>query len=75
MHTTLLKISGMGCNGCSSKVTLALNRISGVSNVKVSLSDAEATVQYDESMTSIGQLKVAVEEIGYSVDAVYAEQE
>ena len=74
MQTDLMKISGMGCNGCSSKVELALKSISGVSEVKVLLSDEEAIVKYNENMTSKDQLKSAVINIGYIVDAIYTEQ-
>tara|TARA_R110002110_G_scaffold167482_1_gene368478 strand:- start:25729 stop:25983 length:255 start_codon:yes stop_codon:yes gene_type:complete len=74
MQTELLKIAGMTCGGCTSRVALALEAITGVNDVKVSLSDGNATVQYDETMTSPEQLKVAVREAGYSVDATGAAQ-
>jgi len=48
--------------------------VSGVSNVKVSLSAGEATVQYDERLTLPDQLKLAVKEAGYGVDAIGSEQ-
>lgn len=74
MQTNLMKISGMGCGGCSRKVESALKAISGVSEVKVSLSDSEAVVQYNEYVTSIKQLAAAVKELGYIVDAIYSKQ-
>ena len=74
MQTDLMKISGMGCNGCSTKVELALKAFSGVSEVNVSLSDGEAIVKYDENEASTAQLNAAVKEIGYIVDAIYTEQ-
>lgn len=64
MQTELLKIAGMTCGGCTSKVTRALKAVSGVSDVKVSLSAGEAGVQYDERLTSPEQLKSAVEGCG-----------
>lgn len=69
MQTELLKVTGMTCGGCTSKVTHALEAISGVGDVKVSLSAGEATVQYDERLTSPNQLKSAVKGAGYGVDA------
>lgn len=60
MQTELLKVSGMTCGGCTSKITNALKAIPGVEDVKVSLSAGEATVQYDEERTSPDQLKSAV---------------
>lgn len=71
MQTELLKIMGMTCGGCTSKVTQALKVIPGVADVKVSLSAGEATVQYDEQLTSHEQLKMAVTSVGYGVDATH----
>lgn len=69
MQTEHLKIAGMSCGGCTGKVTDALNAVPGVGEVNVSLSAGEATVQYDEQLTSPEQLKAAVKGAGYSVDA------
>lgn len=69
MQTELLKITGMTCGGCVSSVTKALKAVSGVSEAKVSLSAGEATVQFDEGMTSPDRLKSAVLEAGYGVNA------
>ena len=74
MQTEILKIAGMTCGGCTSKVALALEAITGVNEVKVSLSDGKAAVKYDEGMTSYEQLKVVVREAGYSVDGAGAAQ-
>lgn len=68
MQTELLKVTGMTCGGCTSKVTNALKAIAGVSNVNVSLTDGEASVQYDERLTSSEQLKSAVQRAGYTVN-------
>ena len=72
MQTELLKVTGMTCGGCISSVTHALQAIKGVDDVKVSLSAGEATVQYDERLTSPDQLKSAVKDAGYGVDATNA---
>jgi len=69
MKTELLEITGMTCGGCTSKVMHALNEVSGVSDVKVSLASGEATVQYEEQLASQEQLKAAVKGAGYSADA------
>ncbi len=74
MKTEILKVTGMSCGGCTSNVTNALKALSGVSDVEVSLSAGEATVQYNEQLTSPEQLKLAVKEAGYGVDASGTEQ-
>jgi copper chaperone len=68
MQFTQIKVTGMTCGGCSSNVTKALNAVDGVVNVMVSLTDANATVEYDEKLTSPEQLKLAIKEAGYGVD-------
>jgi copper chaperone CopZ len=72
MQTEHLKVTGMTCGGCTSKVTHALKAISGVADVKVSLSAGEATVQYDERLTSPEKLKSVVKGAGYGVDVTNA---
>lgn len=74
MQTELLKVTGMTCGGCTSNVTHALKAITGVGDVKVSLSAGEVTVQYDEQLTSPDQLKSVVKEAGYGVDAINTAQ-
>jgi copper chaperone CopZ len=69
MQTELLKVTGMTCGGCTSNVTKVLKAINGVGDVEVSLAAGEATVQFDERLTSLEQLKAAVKGAGYSVDA------
>ena len=72
MQTELLKVTGMTCGGSTSTVTKALKAINGVGDLTVSLSAGDATVQYDERLTSPDQLKSAVKGAGYGVDATNA---
>lgn len=66
MQTEIIKVTGMTCDGCIPKVTSALKRVSGVSDVKVSLSTGEATVQFDEQKATHGQLESALQGAGYN---------
>lgn len=70
MQTEMLKVTGMTCGGCTTKITKALNAIPGVGDVEVSLADGQATVQYDESAASVDQLKMAIKSAGYGVDGI-----
>lgn len=74
MQTELLKVTGMTCGSCTGSVTHALKAIAGVGDVEVSLSVGEATVQYDERLTSPEQLKSAVKGAGFGVDATNTAQ-
>ena len=67
MQTELLNVTGMTCGGCTGSVTKALKAVAGVNDVSVSLSTGEATVQYDEKLTSPDQLKSAVKGAGFGV--------
>ncbi len=72
MQTEYINVTGMTCGGCTSKVTQALQAVSGVDDVKVSLPSGEATVQYDERLTSPDHLKSAVKGAGYGVNVTSA---
>ena len=74
MKTESLKVTGMTCGGCVSKVTRALNVVPGISDMKVSLAAGEVTVQYDELLTSPLQLQSAVADAGYGLNVTNAAQ-
>ena len=68
MQTELFKVTGMTCGDCTGNVTKALKAINGVGDVKVSLSAGAATVQFNERLASLEQIKSAVQRAGYGVD-------
>jgi copper chaperone len=68
MKTETLKVIGMTCEGCISKIARALKSISGVRDVAVSLKNNEATVHYDEQLTAPDQLELVIHDSGYGVD-------
>jgi copper chaperone CopZ len=51
-------------------VSRALKSVSGVDDAQVSLADGDATVRFNERVTSLVQLKSAVTKAGYGVDGV-----
>ena len=67
MQTEQLKVTGMTCGGCTSSVGNALKAVNGVNDVQVSLTAGEATVQFNERLTSPEQLKLAVQRAGYGI--------
>lgn len=72
MQIEQLKIIGMTCGGCVSKVETALKTVPGVNGVSVSLMRGEASVQFKESETNLEQLKYAVEMAGFNIDKTMA---
>jgi copper chaperone len=69
MKTETLKVNGMSCGGCAINVAGALKAVDGVADAHVSLENRQATVEFDETRTSIEQLRSAVRHAGYEVEA------
>ena len=65
MKEISLKIEGMHCNGCSARLEKVLNNFDGVKNAKVSFEDKQAVINFDESKTSIENIKEAIEDAGF----------
>jgi copper chaperone len=59
-------VEGMTCNHCVHHVTVALNEVEGVKDVKVSLAEKSVLVNAEDSV-SFEILKAAVEEAGYKL--------
>jgi copper chaperone len=70
MQTETILVTGMKCGGCSTKIALALNQITSVTDVQVSLASGAVTVRYDERHTSPTELKAVVVKTGFGVDGV-----
>lgn len=67
MKTAEIKINGMTCNHCTGSVQSAITLLNGVSSVDMSLEKGTATVEYDETQTSMDIFKNVIEDIGFSV--------
>lgn len=66
MEKTILKIEGMHCSGCSTRLERVLNGIEGVS-AKVSLENKNANVEYDTRKVTLDQICEAIEDAGFEV--------
>ena len=53
MQTERLMVTAKTGGGCTSKASRALNAVSGVDHVKVSLAAGDATVRFNEQLTSV----------------------
>ena len=60
-----LKIEGMHCAGCSTRLEKVLNNLEGVETAKVSLEEKKATIKYDETKTNIENIKETIEDAGF----------
>jgi len=61
-----LKVGGMSCAMCVQAIEDALNKISGVSQVTVNLAAEKAYVTYNPQITSVEDMKNAIEDSGYN---------
>lgn len=68
METTDLRLHGMTCASCASRVEKGLNKITGV-NARVNLALESARVEHDGSVTGEDLVK-AVESVGYTAQVV-----
>ena len=65
MIETNLKIEGMHCTGCSTRLEKVLNNLEGVETAKVSLEEKKATIKYDETKISLENIKESIEDAGF----------
>lgn len=65
LKTVKLKITGMTCAGCSSKVATALKALDGVVEQKVEYPGDLATVKYNPAKTSVAAIIKAIEKSGF----------
>ena len=65
MIETNLKIEGMHCAGCSTRLEKVLNNLEGVKIAKVSLEEKKATIKYDETKISLENIKESIEDAGF----------
>ncbi|WP_076457586.1 copper-exporting P-type ATPase CopA [Bacillus subtilis] len=60
-------IEGMTCAACANRIEKRLNKIEGVANAPVNFSLETVTVEYNPKEASVGDLKEAVDKLGYKL--------
>lgn len=65
LRTVTLSVPGMYCAVCPITVKKALEKVPGVSKVRVSYEKKEALVTFDDAKTTIDALEDATFEAGY----------
>ena len=63
---TELKIEGMMCSHCTSRVANSLVQLAGVTHVDVSLAEKKAVVEHEEGV-DLALLKQTVEDLGFDI--------
>lgn len=70
MATSTIKIEGMHCDGCASRVKGLLEKEPGVREAEVSYQAGEARVKYNEHSVGTDKLRQVVEQAGYTAGEV-----
>ena len=65
MKEIKLKIEGMHCTGCSSRLEKVLNNTDGVESATVSFEKKQAIITYNESQTDIEQINQIIQDTGF----------
>ncbi len=68
-----LALTGMSCASCAPTIEKALRRVPGVSFASVNIATEQGMVKYDDAVTDMNHLKLAVENSGYQVIGEEAE--
>ena len=66
MKSKEIIIKGMHCASCVARVEKSLKNVKGVRDAAVNLATNKATVQFDETVPSPGELEKAVKDAGYT---------
>lgn len=70
----VLKIGGMTCAMCVKTIENALSKLDGISSVTVNLGAEKAYVTYNPRITTIADMKRAIEDVGYQYLGVVGEE-
>lgn len=62
-----LTVRGMSCGGCAQTVQKALTGLDGVTDAKVSHTQAKAQVTYEPQRVNVGRMKEVIRKAGYEV--------
>ena len=70
MKTVTLKIDGMNCDGCASRIERLLEKAPGVREVSVSFTDGQAQIRHNPHAANEHRLVEIIEVAGFSVPAI-----
>ena len=73
-NKVVLKIGGMTCAMCVKTIEEALKKLDGITNVNVNLGSERAYVTYNQRITTISDMKKAIEDAGYQFFGIVGEE-
>ncbi len=69
MKTITFQVKGMMCAGCENRVNNAVKAIDGVNSVVANAKEGSVTCEFDDTKTSVENIKETIEIVGYDVIA------
>ena len=70
METQTLRLQGMGCAACATKIETAINSVEGVTESSVNFALEQGKVSYDSNTTSIQEIQQAIIDAGYNSEVI-----
>jgi copper chaperone len=67
MQDIVFKVEGMTCGHCEARVKKAVEGLTGVNHVDVSLSDKTVKIEHDPELISELKIRETIEHEGYDV--------
>ena len=64
-QTRIIKIDGMTCGGCVASMHNATADIDGLNDISIELADNQATVTFDDNVTSVEDIAAAIDDAGF----------
>ncbi|MDZ4660128.1 MAG: cation transporter [Pseudomonadota bacterium] len=59
------EVQGMTCATCPITVRAAVKKLKGINDIKASLEEKNAVVEFDSQKTNTAQIKKAIDDVGY----------
>ena len=67
-RVVVVEVDGMVCHSCVQNIEMNIGKMTGVHEIKVSLSDKNARIQYDPSLTTPSKLCDAIQDMGFNAE-------
>jgi len=68
------EVQGMTCATCSITVKAAVKKLKGINNVKASLEENSAVVDFELQKTNVTEIKKAIDDVGYKAISQYCKK-
>lgn len=68
MENVELRVEGMHCTGCSTRLQKVLSNLDGVSSAEVSFEKGTAYVEFNGEIITLDEIKNAIVDSGFEVE-------